>query len=275
MPAGNSAAGVPSSRSDNDLRSDDGFMAEEYQKPGSPRGIERLAKTGIFRRRGRSRLSGTVAACEFHKAGDDMKNHSSSLAVCVAVLTLGACANTAALNSPPAKAVGAEPRDVERWADRVGWFERERGGAAIQENGYQHVLAITPRREPALTKASTGDEINETIAAVLERLKGMEAKVASRPDAPTELTVARAPVAPNASSSEQPAPAALNDRQKQAWKRFCDGAKTMTADDWQIVHATGGPPWNLLDHYLDQDCAALRNDHRHSGVSLPVLPAAN
>lgn len=180
------------------------------------------------------------------------------LAATACILLLPACAAqddrpaTTADHAAYSPSTGLHPVEA-----RLAYEGKTRGGAAYRAGGYVHVFATAPdipSSAPAIPPSAPQDGLSpDGMAQLLQRLRQMEDKTPLSPNA----QVTAHPATPPEPLAHHPG---LTDRQKEAWRRWCQARPQMTPDDWGIVHATTGPTWFALEHYRRQDCSSIRNE---------------
>lgn len=170
-----------------------------------------------------------------------------------AVLLVSACAT-------PSK----DPELAELPVDAtVVWGNQGRGGAAERVPGYVHALhrgGVIYRDDPESPEARALKTAFAPPSAPLPSAPQVSEVRAVAPSPHGELltpqTVAAitAVTAPNVKIEPfkvAVATATIDDKLRHAWERYCDGARCMTDEEWQLVQKAGAPdnvPVDLAIH---------------------------
>jgi hypothetical protein len=147
----------------------------------------------------------------------------------------------------------------------VVWGNQGRGGATERVPGYVHVLhrggavyrdqPTSPESHPVKAAFAApsmplpcAPSVPEVRAAALSQHEELLApQTAAAITAVTALDVKPEPFKAAAAT------ASVGDKWRRAWEKYCDGARGMTDEDWQLVREAGAPenvPADLAGHCI-------------------------
>lgn len=146
----------------------------------------------------------------------------------------------------------------------VVWGNQGRGGATVRVPGYVHVL----RHGEAVYRDESTSPVPP--GPVTAAFAAPSAPLPSAPQVPEVRAVATSPhgellppqtvaaitdvTAPDVKTEPfkvAVATATIDDKLRHAWERYCDGARGMTNEEWQLVQQAGAPdnvPADLAVH---------------------------